>query len=107
MTTLPKAYTQFQEENPEVFAAYQSLGEVISKQVAIEPKTRELLKLAMAAGMGSEEAVQSHTHRAVEAGASKKEVQQTLLLGVTTLGFPRMMAALTWANEALEESVET
>jgi AhpD family alkylhydroperoxidase len=107
MNTLPKAYTRFQEENPEVFTAYQSLGEVISEQVAFEPKTRELLKLAMAAGVGSEGAVQSHAHRAVEAGASKNEVEQTLLLGVTTLGFPRMMAALTWAKEALEESAET
>ncbi|MFQ5944550.1 MAG: carboxymuconolactone decarboxylase family protein, partial [Anaerolineales bacterium] len=95
------------EENPEVFTAYQSLGELISKQVGFEPKTRELLKLAMAAGIGSEGAAQSHTHRALEAGASQEEIEQTLLLGVTTLGFPRMMAALTWAKEALEESVET
>jgi AhpD family alkylhydroperoxidase len=107
MNKLPKAYTRFQEENPEIFAAYQSLGEVISEQVAIEAKMRELIKLAMAAGVGSEGAVQSHTHRAVEAGASNNEVQQTLLLGVTTLGFPRMMAALTWAREALEETAES
>ncbi len=102
MTTLPKSYSQFQEENPEVFNAYQSLGELISEQVAFDSKTRELLKLAMAAGIGSEGAVQSHAHRALEAGSSKEEIEQTLLLGVTTLGFPRMMAALTWAKEALK-----
>jgi AhpD family alkylhydroperoxidase len=102
MSTLPKSYSQFQEENQEIFTAYQSLGELISKQVTFDSKTRELLKLAMAAGIGSEGAVQSHAHRALEAGASKEEVEHTLLLGVTTLGFPRMMAALTWAKVALK-----
>ncbi len=87
MTTLTKSYSQFQEEYPEVFTVYQSRWELNSEQVAFDSKTRELLKLAMAAGIGSEGAVQSQAHRAIEAGSSKEEIEQTLLLGVTTKRF--------------------
>jgi len=55
----------------------------------------------MAAATRSESAVQSHTHRALEAGATTAEVEHAILLGVTTLGFPTMMAALTWAQAAI------
>jgi alkylhydroperoxidase/carboxymuconolactone decarboxylase family protein YurZ len=55
----------------------------------------------MAAALRAESAVQSHTHRALAAGASVAEIEQTLLLGVTTLGFPAMMTALTWARAAI------
>jgi alkylhydroperoxidase/carboxymuconolactone decarboxylase family protein YurZ len=37
----------------------------------------------------------------MEAGATPAEIEQAILLGVTTLGFPRMMTALSWAKAAL------
>jgi 4-carboxymuconolactone decarboxylase len=60
-----------------------------------------LIKLGMAAATRSESAVHSHVHRALEAGATAKEVEHAILLGVTTIGFPNMMAALTWARAAI------
>jgi AhpD family alkylhydroperoxidase len=68
----------------------------------LPPKTRELIKLGMAAAAKSESAVQSHTHRALEAGATPAEIEHAVVLGVTTLGFPAMMAALAWAQSAIE-----
>jgi AhpD family alkylhydroperoxidase len=68
----------------------------------LDARTRERVKLGMAAASRSESAVHSHVHRAIEAGASRAEVEHALLLGVTTIGFPRAMAALTWADAALE-----
>ncbi len=46
-------------------------------------------------------AVHSHAHRALEAGASAGEVEHTVLLAVTTLGFPAMMTALAWGQAAI------
>ncbi len=104
MDKLPKPYRAFEQEHPEIFKAYESLGEVIAQKAPFDPRLRELMKLAMAAGLGSEGAVHSHTHRALEAGATSTEVEQTVLLGVTTLGFPKMMAALTWVKAAIGAS---
>jgi AhpD family alkylhydroperoxidase len=55
----------------------------------------------MAAANRSESGVQSHTHRALDAGASEHEVEHALLLGINTIGFSTMMAAMTWAKEAV------
>ncbi len=101
MTTLPKNYRKFQEKHPQVYAAYEALGKTAAESGPLDEKTRELIKLGMAAARGSESAVKSHVHRALAAGATPAEIEHTLTLGINTLGFPAMMAALSWAWEAL------
>lgn len=103
MSELPKPYEEFKNEHPEIWKAYETLGETASAKGPLNHKTRELIKLGMAAANGSESAVHSHTHRALETGASPAEIEHALLVGVTTLGFPRMMAALTWSKAAIAE----
>jgi len=68
----------------------------------LDAKVRELIKLGMSAAVKSESAVQSHTHRALEVGASAEEIEHAIILGITTIGFPTMMAALTWAKDAIQ-----
>lgn len=102
MDRLPKPYTRFHDEQPEVWQAYENLGAVIAQSGPLEIKVRELVKLGMAAACGSESAVQSHTHRALKAGASPEEIEHAILLGITTIGFPQAMAALSWAKNALD-----
>jgi AhpD family alkylhydroperoxidase len=101
MEQLPKPYQQFHQDHPEVYKAYESLGEITAASGPLDDKVRELIKLGMAAASKSESAVQSHTHRALEAGATTVEIEQALMLGITTLGFPTMMASLTWAKQAI------
>ena len=101
MSQLPKPYQQFRTDYPEVFKAYEDLGEATSKAGPLDKKTCELIKLGMAAANGSESAVQSHTHRALEAGATNEEILHTLLLGINTLGFSTIMAAFGWAKHAI------
>lgn len=106
MAQLPKPYRRFGEQYAEIYQAYEGLGETIAKLSSLDQKTRELIKLGMAAACQSKSAVQSHTHRALEAGATAQEVEHALLLGITTLGFPTTMAALSWAKEAIEDRFE-
>jgi AhpD family alkylhydroperoxidase len=101
MSQLPKPYQQFRTERAIVYEAYEKLGEAAANAGPLEAKTRELIKLGMAAANRSESGVQSHTHRALEAGATTEEVEHTILLGINTLGFSTMMAALTWAKQAM------
>lgn len=101
MNQLPKAYQQFRTDHPEVYKAYERLGEAAANAGPLDPKTRELIKLGMAAANRAESAVQSHTHRALEEGASSEEIEHTLLLGINTVGFSTIMTALSWAKAAI------
>ena len=101
MSQLPKPYQQFRTDHPEVYKAYERLGDAAANAGPLEAKIRELIKLGMAAANRSESAVQSHTHRALEAGATPEEIEHALLLGINTLGFSTVMAALSWAKAAM------
>lgn len=103
MSELPKTYREFRDKHAKVWQAYEALGVAIADDGPLEAKVRELVKLGMAAAAGSEGSVDSHTHRALEAGATVEEVEHAILLGVTTVGFPRTMAALTWAAAAIKQ----
>ena len=101
MANLPKPYQQFRAEYPSVYSAYEALGAAAASAGPLDARTRELIKLGMAAANGSESGVQSHVHRALEAGVTAEEIQHALLVGVNTLGFSTMMAALSWARQAI------
>ncbi|HEX2916019.1 MAG TPA: carboxymuconolactone decarboxylase family protein [Chloroflexia bacterium] len=103
MSDLPRPYQQFMQDYPAVGKAYENLGNVIAEAGPLEDKVRELIRLGMATANRSETAVHSHVHRALEAGATPAEIEHTVLLGITTLGFPNMMMALTWARAAISK----
>ena len=103
MSKLPRSYLRFQENYSNLWHAYETLGATASEAGPLERKIRELIKLGMAATNQSESAVKSHTHRALEAGATAEEIQHAILLGITTIGFPAMMAAFSWAELAIED----
>src|SRR5687767_4297633 len=100
---LPGRYLQFQKQYPEVFKAYDALGNATAEAGPLDGKTRALLKLALAVGAQMEGAVHSHTRRAVESGATAEEIHHLVLLGTTTLGFPTMMKTLSWVDDVLKK----
>lgn len=100
MGTLPQPYSEFKKKHAKVWKALDKLGAAAAESGPLDAQTRELVKLGMAAATRSESAVHSHVHRALDAGATIEEIEHAILLGVTTMGFPAMMAALTWAHAA-------
>jgi len=62
-------------------------------------KTRHLVQIGAAAAIRSEGAVHSHTRRALAAGATRDEVQHAVIAATSTIGFPNVMAALSWIND--------
>lgn len=103
MSELPKRFEKFQKEYSEVASAYEKLGEVIHNLGALDNKTRALIKLAISTGARLEGAVHSHTRKALEAGCSKDEIKQTVLLALPTIGLPSTMAAMSWIDDVLEK----
>ena len=100
---LPKVYEQFSKKYPEVFQDYKKLGISTRKAGPLDEKTQDLVKLGIALGANSRGAVMSHTRKARDAGATQEEITQVVLLGLTTTGFPNMIAAWNWVQEVLSE----
>jgi alkylhydroperoxidase/carboxymuconolactone decarboxylase family protein YurZ len=102
-TIPPEQYRTMKKRHPEVFAAVESLGETLKGLGPISEKNAHLIQLAAAAAVRSEGAVHSHARRALDAGASPEEVHHALLLLTSTIGFPGVMAALSWVDDVMEE----
>lgn len=98
----PKRFREFARRYPDIAKAYESLAEATQSAGPLEAKTRCLVKLAIAAGAWREGAVHSHARRALAAGCTAEEIRHVVLLATTTLGFPSMMAVMTWVQDVLE-----
>ncbi|HEY3282978.1 MAG TPA: carboxymuconolactone decarboxylase family protein [Armatimonadota bacterium] len=103
---LPKTYRLLRERFPEVAQAYERLGEACAEAGPLDAKSQQLVKLALAIGTRSEGSAHSHARRALAAGATREELEQVVLLSITSLGFAPAMAAWTWVNDILTEHSE-
>jgi len=100
---LPFSYSRLKKEFPEVEKEFDKLARRCHASGPLDEKTRRLIKLGIAIGSESDGAVKSHTRRAMAIGISPEEIRHAVLLGLTTIGFPKMIAALNWVHEAIEE----
>jgi alkylhydroperoxidase/carboxymuconolactone decarboxylase family protein YurZ len=105
MAKLPGWYSEQKKRYPEVLEAYESLGEACRNAGPLAGKMLALAKLAVAVGARLEGAVHSHARRSLEAGATIDECRHVVLLATTTIGFPAMMAALSWVEDVAREDV--
>ena len=103
MVTIPaKQYLKIKARYPDFVNAVESLGETLKQVGPIDDKTAQLVQLAAAASLRSEGAVHSHTKRALHVGAQADEIYHCLMLLTSTIGFPNVMAALSWAEDIIE-----
>jgi AhpD family alkylhydroperoxidase len=100
---LPKHYESLKSRFPKAMAALENLGEAVRDEAPLDLKTSHLIQLAAAAVSQSEGGVHSHTRRALKAGASAEEIYATLLLLISPAGFPRVAAAISWADDVIEK----
>lgn len=99
----PKFYKVLLKRNPEVFDALEKLGKATRAAGPIDARTAHLVHLAAAAAIRSEGAVHSHARRAIEAGVTAAEIRHALLMLLSTIGMPAVVAAMSWAEDVLEE----
>jgi alkylhydroperoxidase/carboxymuconolactone decarboxylase family protein YurZ len=98
---LPKNYVQFRSRYKKLAGALDNLGKAVREEGPLDEKSAQLIQLAAAASIRSEGAVHSHCRRALDAGASADEIRHAVVLLTSTLGFPAMMAALSWVEDIL------
>ncbi|MCG6983232.1 MAG: carboxymuconolactone decarboxylase family protein [Deltaproteobacteria bacterium] len=98
---LPKPFKKFESQYPEIAKLYEELGVKCQAAGPLDAKTRYLINLGIAVGAVSPGAVKSHARKAIEHGASTGEVYHALLLALTTVGFPAMIAAMGWVEEVV------
>ncbi len=101
MAEYPKNYAWIETKYAKAMKAHQALGAALLAAGPLKRKQAHLVQLAGAAAVRSEGAVHSHVRRALKAGAEPEEIYHTLVLLVSTIGFPAVSAALSWARDVI------
>src|SRR5260370_39113076 len=98
-TQLAKAVNQFRKRHPEVWKAFNDLGERCHEVGPLDERSRRLVKLALSIGAGLEGATHSAVRTARESGVTREEINHVAVLAISTLGLPAATRAMTWISD--------
>jgi AhpD family alkylhydroperoxidase len=82
--------------SPEIGKAFESFHQVCNEDGVLDKKTKELLMLALTSVFRCPSYTEEHLNRALEAGATKEEITEALLIAA---------AEGAWAQLALEKQI--
>jgi alkylhydroperoxidase/carboxymuconolactone decarboxylase family protein YurZ len=99
---LPGTYKKLITRFPQLGNAHEQIAHAVDAAGPLDRKATELIKIGICIGAGLESALRSHVRRAMQSGATIPEIEQAILLGMNTVGFPRIVAAWSWAWEQIE-----
>jgi 4-carboxymuconolactone decarboxylase len=85
---LPVHFLSIKRKQRKFFNAVDRLGKVAREEGPLDEKTAHLIQLGAATALRSEGAVHSHA----------------ITLLITTVGFPTVAAALSWADDVMSEN---
>lgn len=100
---LPQTFKNFKANYSDIHRQYEELATACREHGPLDQKSQDLVKIGIAIGQQSKGGVMSNTRKALAAGATAKEIHHAILLSLTTVGFPAMIAAMGWADEVLEK----
>lgn len=83
-----------QQEAPEVAGAFNTLIQAIVNSKGLDEKTKQLIYIAMKAAQGDTQAVSMHILMAKNAGATKAEMIDALLVTLTVAGVKGIVTGL-------------
>ncbi len=78
---------------PEVMKAFSSLAQAALTQGALDPKTKELIALAVGVAVHCDDCIAFHVKAAVDHGASREEILETLGMAIYMGAGPSAMYA--------------
>lgn len=96
---LPEHFQRLTKANPEIYQAFEELGRRLHESGPLSERERRLVKLAIAVGLGMEGAVHSAVRFAVAGGCSRDDMVHVVNLAITTIGWPRASAAMSWVDD--------
>ena len=106
MAKLPNQFMSIRKRFAKYFKAVENVGKEARAAGPLNAKTAHLIQLAAAAAIRSEGSVHSHTRRALEAGAKPEEIYHAIILLTSTIGFPTVSAALSWADDVISGKIK-
>jgi AhpD family alkylhydroperoxidase len=89
------------KQSPKLGAALQHLTLTCKEKTVLDAKTRELVQMAVASVSRCQHCTESHLKKAIEAGASKQEVAETLLI----VAMQSARTQLSWHGEFFQEEL--
>jgi 4-carboxymuconolactone decarboxylase len=101
---LPKAVDQFRKRHPDVWNAFNELGDRCHQAGPLDEKARRLVKLALSIGAGLEGATHSAVRAARKTGITEAEVNHVAVLAISTLGLPAATRAMTWIGDTMRRT---
>lgn len=96
---LPATFKSFITRYAGLGRAHEDIAKIAESAGPLDAKALALIKIGICIGAGLESALRSHVRRALQHGAKPAEVERAILLGMNTVGFPRTVAAWSWAQE--------
>jgi len=97
----PGTYRQLKSQHAGFIDALEALGSAVRRAGPLDEKVAQLVQLGAAAAIRSEGAVHSHVRRALELGVPAIEIRHALISVTSTIGFPTVSAALSWAEDVI------
>ena len=105
MKKVPTRFQEFTKKHPKIATLYENLAGECRRSGPLSERDQSLVKLGIAAGSQTEGSVHSQVRKALDLGLQPDEIRHAILLALTSMGFPRMMASLTWAEDILNEEI--
>ena len=102
MSYLPDIYKRFLADYPELARTYDDVSAAAHRVGPLDERCQRVARLAMAVADEAEGAVRSNVRKALEEGFSKAEIEHVIVLALTMVGFPAMIASLQWAREVFD-----
>lgn len=99
---VPGTFKAFVDKFPALADAHETIAHAVDAAGPLDRRICQLIKIGISMGAGLESATRSHVRRACEAGATEQEIEQAILLGMNTVGFPRTVAGWSWARMQFE-----
>jgi 4-carboxymuconolactone decarboxylase len=100
---LPQHLVRFRKAHPSIYDAFEELGRRVHEEGSLSERERRLVKIGIAMAAGTEGGVHSAVRHAIAGGCTREDVEHAIRLGITTLGWPRTMAALSWIDDVYEQ----
>lgn len=104
---VPGTYAAFVARFPELGGAHEAIARAAEAAGPLDARTLALIKIGICVGAGLESALRSHVRRAMEHGATRQDIEQAILQAMNTVGFPRTVAAWSWACEQFDRPKES
>ena len=94
----------FHKEAPEVSRAFDGLIESLKTLKGLDSKTKQLVYIALQTYIGNSTAIYYHVPMAKQAGASREEIRDAILITLTVCGLKGVASCLPLALDVYDKA---